>query len=101
MRPSKREIQAAQSKARYLIVVKGYEQKEATKELGFSEKTMGKWSKKFGWREKLFKDKPQSGGMKFFVTDFLKYIKAIKPELHKDISELLTNYLAKMDTENK
>ena len=101
MRPSKREIQAAQSKARYLIVVKGYEQKEAAKELGFSEKTMGKWSKKFGWKEKLFKDKPQSGGMKFFVTDFLKYVKTAEPELHKDISELVTNYVSRLEVDNK
>ena len=101
MKPSKRESLAAQSKARYLIVVKGYEQKEAAKELGFSEKTLSKWSKKLGWKEKLFKDMPQNGGVKFFVTDFLKYVKNTAPALHTDISQLLTNYLTKMDTENK
>ncbi len=101
MKPKKSVSQAAQSKARYLIVVKGYEQKEAAKELGFSERTLSKWSMKFGWREKLFKDMPQSGGVKFFVNDFLKYVRKTEPALHKDISQLLTSYLAKVDADNK
>jgi DNA-binding XRE family transcriptional regulator len=88
-----REQTAKKLKARYLIIVKGYSQKEASEIVGVTTKTMVQWVKKYNWNEEVTKEVVKAGGLLAFMKDFFAYIRSTSPELLKAYASAWYSFL--------
>ncbi|MEP7317119.1 MAG: hypothetical protein ABI921_00200 [Panacibacter sp.] len=98
--PKSKELKAKRSKARYLIVMLGYTQKEAAAELGVSKTSMGIWAKKYRWIEYADKELKKQGGALTFFNDFMAYISSRAPHLRKEVTELWKGFLNDLHAKN-
>lgn len=88
-----KELTAKRLKARYLIVVEGYNQKEAAKETGVSKVTMCKWMKRFKWDAQLIKGINKEGGLSAIMEDFFEYVEnEANSTISKDLKGLWHKY---------
>ena len=90
-------ILAKQLKAKYLIQVKGYNQKEVAEKLTVSEKTMSKWAKENGWQDELKKKYKLKGGFAELMEGFVKMVKLKAPGMAKDVLKLWGKYLQELE----
>ncbi len=87
------------NKARYLIIVKGFSQKEAAKVVGVSEKTMTAWAKKYNWQDAMLKVVKHKGGLNGFMEDFFIYVRSAAPALLEDIKKHWFGFLKNHEKE--
>jgi hypothetical protein len=74
------EITSKRLRARYLIVVKGFSQKETANIVGVSTKTMCKWVSLYKWDDQQTKEVRQAGGLLSFMRLFFEYVRSTTPE---------------------
>ncbi len=80
-------------RARYLIVVKGFSQKEAAEIVGVSKKTMNDWYKYYEWADDETKHVKRKGGLAVYMKDFFEYVRSTSPELLKSVNSLWNGFL--------
>ncbi len=88
-----KEQRSKRLRARHLIIVKGFSQKEAGKIVGVSEKTVSTWNKKYGWKEDGFKEMNKRGGLTVVMDNFFTYIRSASPDLLESVKKLWTGFL--------
>lgn len=88
-----REMTTKKLKARYLIIVKGYNQKEAAKIVGVSQKTMVIWVRKYKWNDEMTKNVNKEGGLNIFMELFFIYVRSVSSEHIKIITSLWNGFL--------
>jgi DNA-binding XRE family transcriptional regulator len=88
-----REMVSRLLKARYLVIIKGYSQKEVSKIVGVSEKTMSTWSKKYKWNDVITRDVKNLGGLNVFMELFFMYVNDTSPEQQKTVMNLWYGFL--------
>ena len=76
--------------ARYLVIVKGYEQKQAAKEVNVSEKTIGAWARAGRWKDQ--RDAKENPLKEPSINWFMFYVLINAPHLHKRINKLWDAY---------
>lgn len=76
--------------ARFLIIFKGYNQKEAAKEVNVSEKTITKWGREGKWNDK--KNHKENSLQEPSIKWFLLYVLINAPQLYKRINNLWDAY---------
>jgi len=95
-----KETTAKRLKARYLIAVKGYSQKEAAKAVGVSCKTICKWVAKFNWKDAIDKNINKKGGLDAIMDGFFEYVRDNTDTAESDkINQLWINYKSRLATE--
>lgn len=80
-------------KAQELVINNNLTQKEVSKILNVSEKTMSHWAKKFKWNEKKSDRTERVITIKNSLSGFLNYINDAAPDIHSKINELQKNYI--------
>lgn len=94
-----RSTTSQKNKARYLIIVKGFSQKEAANIVGVTEKTMTAWSKKYKWQDAMTKVVKQKGGLNGFMEGFFTYVRSAAPMLLTDIKKHWFGFLKSHEKE--
>jgi transposase len=98
--PDKIVIESIETKkffANYLIIVKGYQQKEAGKILSVSEKTMSLWSKKYDWKKKRELQKDIKINEKSLIDGFFRYVEKFNMPLYKPLKFSWSDYLLRLE----
>lgn len=88
-----RELTSKKNRARYLIVVKGYSQKEAAQIVDVTEQTMVKWVEKYQWKDAMSKIIRQHSGLNGFMEVFFKYVQSAAPSLFNEIKKQWNGFL--------
>lgn len=88
-----RKIKQQMAQARYLIVMKDFTQREASKIVGVSEPTISSWVNKYEWNDRQTKEVKQKGGVRFYVNDFFEFVLIEAPDLLKSFRKLWCKYL--------
>ncbi|MEO7488824.1 MAG: hypothetical protein ABIU77_17065 [Ferruginibacter sp.] len=91
--PKSRELTSKRLRARHLIVVKGYNQKETAKIVGVSNKTICAWNEKYDWGDAETTAIKRKGGLSVVMKDFYDYVRSSSPELLKPIMSLWNGFL--------
>ena len=89
----KRELTSKRLRARHLIVIKGYSQKETAKIVGVSNKAICTWNKKYEWSDAETEAIKKKGGLSVVMKDFFIYVRSTSPLLLKQITELWNGFL--------
>ena len=83
--------------AREMVIVQGMLQKEAGKQLGISEKTIGKWAKEDNW-EGLMKLKAEKQAIHVSLVDgFMDYLELQMPQIHREVQKHWSKYMKTVD----
>ena len=94
-----RQMTSKRLKARYLIIAKGYNQKEVAEIVGVSEKTMVAWVKKYKWKDEMTQNVKKEGGLNAFMELFFLYVRSTSPQYQKIISSLWFGFLKRHEKE--
>lgn len=93
MKLSRKELAEKRIEAREMVVVQGMLQKEAGKQLGISEKTIGKWAKEDDW-EGLMKLKAEKQVLHVSLIDgFMDYLELQMPQIHREVQKHWGKYM--------
>lgn len=84
-------------KARYLVIVKGFNQKEVSEIVGVSQKTLSQWAIKYKWNDEITKEIKNLGGLNVFMDLFFMYVQEISPEQQKDVKNLWYGFMKKYE----
>lgn len=80
-------------KARYLIVIEGFSQKEAAECVKVSVQSMCKWVKKYNWKYQQLNEVNKSGGLNAIMDGFFKYVENNKNStISKEMKGLWDKY---------
>ena len=96
-RGSYKTMMSQKSAARYLIVVKGYTQREVSNLLGISERSMSIWVKKYKWKKDIENEASKYGGLSEIMEGFIKYVKQRNPEISDEVKSLWVSYLKMLE----
>ena len=97
--PKGRLTTSKRLKARHLIVVLGYTQKEASIVIGISQKTMCLWAQKYNWKDQISKDYEYKGGFKVIMEGFFAYVaNNTNQPMSEDLKALWNNYIEPMNS---
>lgn len=88
-----RELTSKRLRARHLIVVKGYNQKETAEIIGVSYKTICVWNKKYEWGDAETTAIKKKGGLSVVMKEFYDYVRSSSPSLLKPIVDLWNGFL--------
>jgi len=92
-----KERMAQIAKARYLIVYKGFSQKETAEIIGVSEKTMSSWSKKYEWNRAQEKEAARKGGMKAIMEDFFVFLRNLNGPMSKEVKKQWERFIQSIE----
>lgn len=93
MNTKNRLMTSKRNKARHLVVVKGYSQKEAAEIVGVSEKSICVWAKRYNWRDAETKEVLQKGGLGVYMKLFFEYVRSTAPDLLTPVKKLWGGFL--------
>jgi len=92
MKP-KRELTSKRLRARHLLIVKGYSQKETAKIVECSEKTISTWVKLYKWKDEETKEVKKQGGLSVMMERFFTYIRSTSSEMVDPVKNLWIGFL--------
>ena len=95
--PSAKELAQRKVTAHFLIVVKGYSQKDAAELVGVTEKTICKWVSKYHWKEDRDNALFKRGGVAQILDRFQRYVKKHAPGLSKELAHLWSGFLKEIE----
>lgn len=85
------------NEARHLVIVLGYNQKEASRIVGVAQKTLCGWSKKYEWKSIVEK----TTAIRVMLNNFLRYVSATAPHNYDDIKNLSAKYINHLNGKTK
>ncbi len=85
-------------RAKYLVVVSGLTQKEVSKILGVSEKTLSHWATKGEWRKDMKENFGKEENIKSFLGRFFTYVFNAEPKIAHIIKKYWDSFLKKEET---
>lgn len=95
--PMTKEKLAKVAKARYLIVYRGFSQKEVANIIGVSTKTMCLWNNKYQWSSAQDKQALRKGGLKVIIEDFFVFLRNVSGPLSKTVKEQWIKYIQSLE----
>ena len=93
MKLSRTELAAKRIEAREMVVVQGMLQKEAGKQLGISEHTIGSWAEKDNWKELIAKQAEKQALQVSLIDGFMDYLELEMPQVHRDVKKYWEKYM--------
>ena len=90
---TKKELLRCKVAARDLIVSKGITQKEVSKILGISERSLSIWVKKYKWKTDIDEAGNKYGALSVFITFFFEYIQWYHPDSISELKNMWNDYL--------
>lgn len=67
---------AIRLKARYMVIVQGHTQKDVSKILSVSEKTLSEWSNRYNWKSANDKMINRKGGFEAIMEGFFQFMES-------------------------
>lgn len=92
-----KELTSKRLKARHLIIVKGFQQKEAAQIVGVSPKTICHWVKKYKWKDGVEKEVRKMGGTSAVVEMFFEYVRSTQQPMVEPIKKLWFAFMRKLE----